>query len=193
MESKHKNVLIVALLAVVLVMAVGYAAFTQQLTINSTATIQESGEGGKKNWDVKFDTTKTNAYQVTKGTGGSIEPTANITFPSATTATITANLNTPGDEVVYTFTVQNKGTINATLSQPVLAITDGTDTDKNPGTMTYNNVIFEVSQLGSTTLNVDGTTTFTVTATFDPDATEVTSENNVAKITVTFTASQATA
>ena len=59
--------------------------------------------------------------------------------------------------------------------------------------MTYNNVIFEVSQLGSTTLNVDGTTTFTVTATFDPDATEVTSENNVAKITVTFTASQATA
>ena len=97
------------------------------------------------------------------------------------------------DKVVYTFTVQNKGTINATLTQPVLAITNGTDTDEEPGTMTYNNVIFAVSQLGSTTLNVDDTTTFTVTATFDPDATEVTSENNVAKITVTFTASQATA
>ena len=193
MESKHKNVLIVALLAVVLVMAVGYAAFAQQLTINSTATIKESGEDGKKNWDVKFDNTKTDAYQVTKGTGGSTEPTANITFPSETTATITANLNTPGDKVVYTFTVQNKGTINATLSQPVLAITNGTDTDEEPDTMTYNNVIFAVSQLGSTTLNVDGTTTFTVTATFDPDATEVTSANNVAKITVTFTASQATA
>ena len=193
MESKHKNVLIVALLAVVLVMAVGYAAFAQQLTINSTATIKESGEDGKKNWDVKFDTAKTNAYQVTKGTGGSTEPTANITFPSDTTATITANLNTPGDKVVYTFTVQNKGTINATLSQPSLAITNGSDTDEDPDTMTYNNVIFAVSQLGSTTLNVDGTTTFTVTATFDPDATEVTSANNVAKITVTFTASQATA
>lgn len=192
MESKHKNVLIVALLAVVLVMAVGYAAFAQKLIINSTATIQES-EDGKKNWDVKFDNTKTDAYQVTKGTGGSTEPTANITFPTATTATITANLNTPGDKVVYTFTVKNAGTINATLSQPELAITDGADTDDDSNTMTYNNVIFEVSQLGSTTLNVDGTTTFTVTATFDPDATEVTSENNVAKITVTFTANQATA
>ena len=69
MESKHKNALIVALLAVVLVMAVGYAAYAQQLTINSKATIQESTDG-TKNWNVHFDQSKTTAYKVTKGSGG---------------------------------------------------------------------------------------------------------------------------
>ena len=45
METKHKNALIGALLAVVFVMAVGYAAFAQQLTINGSASISSS-------WDV---------------------------------------------------------------------------------------------------------------------------------------------
>ena len=45
MESKHKNALIGALLAVVFVMAVGYAAFAQQLTINGSAEINSS-------WDI---------------------------------------------------------------------------------------------------------------------------------------------
>ena len=51
MESKHKNVLIGALLAVVFVMAVGYAAFATTLTINGEATITS-------NWHVGFDMEK---------------------------------------------------------------------------------------------------------------------------------------
>ena len=193
MESKHKNALIVALLAVVLVMAVGYAAYAQQLTINSKATIQESTDG-TKNWNVHFDQTKTTAYEVEKGSGGSITPTANISFDgtSNTTATISATLNTPGDKVVYTFTVLNEGSINATLTEPVLALTDGgKDTDKNPDTMTYNNVVFSVSTLGTTALPAKtGATTFTVTAQYDPNTTTVTSGQSTAKIQVTFTANQ---
>ena len=41
MESKHKNVLIGALLAVVFVMAVGYAAFATTLTILEILTIKD--------------------------------------------------------------------------------------------------------------------------------------------------------
>ena len=51
MESKHKNILIGALLAVVFVMAVGYAAFAQTLTINGSAEITSS-------WDVRYETTQ---------------------------------------------------------------------------------------------------------------------------------------
>ena len=51
MESKHKNILIGTLLAVVFVMAVGYAAFAQQLQINGTATINST-------WDVHFNQTQ---------------------------------------------------------------------------------------------------------------------------------------
>ena len=38
-ESRNKNILIGALLAVILIMGVGYAAFAQQLNINGTANI----------------------------------------------------------------------------------------------------------------------------------------------------------
>ena len=193
MESKHKNALIVALLAVVLVMAVGYAAYAQQLTINSKATIQESTVG-TKNWNVLFDQSKTTDYVVSKVSGGSLEPTANISFDGAsnTTATISATLNTPGDKVVYTFTVLNEGSINATLTQPVLALTnDGSDTHDNPATITYNNVVFSVSTLGTTALPAKtGTTTFKVTAQYDPNTTTVTSGQKTASIQVTFTANQ---
>ena len=71
MESKHKNVLIGALLAVVFVMAVGYAAFAQQLTINGSAEITS-------NWHVGFDTSKTT------GEPGVVTPT---TGANGTTAT----------------------------------------------------------------------------------------------------------
>ena len=50
MESKNNNLLIIALLAIIVVMGVGYAAFTQQLTINGTATINSS-------WDVHMTQT----------------------------------------------------------------------------------------------------------------------------------------
>ena len=66
MEGKNKNILIGTLLAVVFVMAVGYAAFAQQLTINGTATINSS-------WDVHFDQTKTTGSGVIDASKLSLE------------------------------------------------------------------------------------------------------------------------
>ena len=196
MESKHKNALIVALLAVVLVMAVGYAAFAQQLTINSTATIQNES-GDKTNWKVEFDQAKTTGVGVvdtTTGSGGTVPPTGSISFSNGSNANISATLNTPGDSVKFTFTVVNYGTIKAALGTPVLSLTSGEDQDGEPGgsTVKYNNVIFTVTNPVSSTLEggTDASTTFTVTATFDPNATSVASGSNSAGITVSLSATQ---
>ena len=193
MESKHKNALIVALLAVVLVMAVGYAAYAQQLTINSNATIQEN-TGDKKNWDIRFDESKTDAVASQPGATGS-QPVGTINSISGNTASISAKLSAPGDEITYTFTVVNYGTIKASLATPKIILTSGTDEDGNnsDNTVKLNNIIFTVNNPVKPTLdgNVDDSTTFTVTAEFDSNASNVSADADTANIKITLDANQA--
>ena len=136
MESKHKNALIGALLAVVFVMAVGYAAFAQLLTINGTATIDSS-------WDVHFDTNQTtsNAIACTTGVGtssntcgssaaGNVDPYGSITYDQTasqpTVANLTANLKQPGDTVTFTLKPTNYGSLSAKpAAAPVIAAATG--------------------------------------------------------------------
>ena len=126
MESKHKNALIGALLAVVFVMAVGYAAFAQQLTINGSASITS-------NWDVHFDTS-VNTMQSYNGLSGQTvaNPTEDVdpTGTSSVTnlvATLHADLVQPGDYVLFTLNVKNYGTgLKAQrASAPTLSSTQG--------------------------------------------------------------------
>ena len=193
MESKHKNALIVALLAVVLVMAVGYAAFAQSLTINSTATIQESTDG-KQNWKVAFEKNEDAKVERPGATGST--PTGSISFTDDYLAVIDAQFDAPGDNIVYTFTVKNDGSIKATLTQPTISLTTtpGTDTDPSNTGVKFNQMTFTVSSLGQTKLAPGESTTFTVTATLDQsaDLSGVNQEagNNSASINVNFTANQ---
>ena len=102
MESKHKNALIVALLAVVLVMAVGYAAFQSQLKITGTSNIGS-------NFLVRITGIQSNVQS------GSA---SNAVKPSYTdtTATFKTNLVSPGDSMKYDITVANEGNIDAVLN-----------------------------------------------------------------------------
>lgn len=170
----NKNVMIGGLLAIVLAMAVGYAAFSTQLNINGTANITGS-------WHVGFDTTKTTAVQGTPGLSGATAPTGTIVFTNDQTATLNAKLNQPGDKVVFTMTVKNTGNLKAKLSTPTLNVTSAND-----------KITFTVGTLGSSSLAANtGTTTFTVTATFNSSATSATG-NEVAKATVSLNATQDT-
>ena len=192
MESKHKNALIVALLAVVLVMAVGYAAFAQSLTINSTATIQESTDG-KQNWKVAFEKNEDAKLESPGATGST--PTGSISFTNDYLAVIDAQFDAPGDNIVYTFTVKNDGSIKATLTEPQISLTtEGEDTDPSNTSVKFNQMTFTVSSLGQATLAPGESTTFTVTATLDQNAnlSGVNQEagNNRASINVNFTANQ---
>ncbi len=192
MESKHKNALIVALLAVVLVMAVGYAALSQTLTINSKATIDQ-GSAEDPNWKVAFDKSKTTKVSETPGATGST-PHGVINFNDDYNATITAEFDAPGDTIVYTFTVQNYGNIKASLSAPTISLQGDGDGDSDPSdtVVKNNNMTFTVSSLGSSSLAADATTTFTVTAVLDStaDLSGLSEANNSASIQVSFTAQQ---
>lgn len=98
--SKTKNVIIGGLLIAIVAMSVGYAALAQQLTINGTANINAS-------WNIAFT-------KIVEGTltGATTKDTPTI---SGTSATFEVDLAYPGATATYDITVENKGSIDATL------------------------------------------------------------------------------
>ena len=170
MESKHKNVLIGALLAVVFVMAVGYAAFAQQLTINGSAEITSR-------WDIAFDQSKTTGAGVidpVAGFVGGTAPSGTINYTDGHNATLTANLIQPGD--------------TAELQEPVVTMTgdeDGTALVAKKG-----NIQFTVTRPNPTTIDASEETTMTVKAEFISSATSVGTTQS-ASVNITVDAVQA--
>ena len=193
MESKHKNALIGALLAVVFVMAVGYAAFAQTLTINGTATIDST-------WDVHFDDSKTEGAGVIDAEAGLVGATApdggRISYTDTNhKANLSATLHQPGDKVTYTLTILNTGSIDAALHQPVLTVegaTAGTGLTQSKG-----NIQFTVQGLaeGTSLPKTSGSTTVKVIAEYIDSAGGNTTSGTeqTATATITIDAYQATA
>ena len=188
MEQKNKNALIGGLLAIVFIMAVGYAAFATQLTINGTANINSR-------WDVHIsdiqvaDTGTTTASSESQGTKD-----------SDLTAEFSAKLQSPGDYVTYNVTVVNEGTLDAELSGIVFSQTNngtGTaeagDTVENQGTSYEgdNAIVYSYSniQQGDQLEAETGSVTFQVKVMYNnkvqgqPDAKELTSK---LKMTLTY-------
>ena len=122
-----KNYVIAALCLVLCIMAVGFAAFSSNLSINSTATIGS-------NWKVKFAAagetvgaftdlsttslmTSANGYkgcELNTADGGvALDSSLNTVTVDATTFTMSVSLNQPGDSVTCYALIANEGTINA--------------------------------------------------------------------------------
>ncbi len=104
MEQRNKNLFIGGLLAIVLVMAVGYAAFATQLNINGTATIESRWEVKITDISVSGDPTGTATSKSSAVTEGNLA------------ATFESELVAPGDSVTYNVTVENTGTLPAKLN-----------------------------------------------------------------------------
>lgn len=184
MEAKNKNILIGGLLAIVLVMAVGYAAFATQLNINGTANITSS-------WHVGFDTSKTSGSDViapTTGLSGATAPSGSVSYGDDQHATINAKLNQPGDQVKFTLTILNTGSLDANLNTPVVSMSGG---EVQGLVATKGNIRFTVTQANPTLLQAtSGTATMTVTAEFiDKEIASSTQES--ASIDVVINATQA--
>ena len=145
-KRKQKNMLIGGLLAIVLIMAVGYAAFATQLNITGTANVTST-------WGVEIisvtpdkTATQTNNVYTTPG-----DITHSI-GSNKLSAEFSSALIKPGDSVTYTIVVQNKGTIDATLSNV-------TKTNSNNAAIT-----FEISGLtNGEKLAAGASKTFTAT------------------------------
>ena len=112
---KTKKIIIITMCTLICIMAVGYAAFATQLTINGTANIEST-------WKVEF----TNIAEGLKTSGATIKnpPTA-----KGTTATFDVDLTSPGDTIIYRITVTNNGTLNAIIND-ITASETGSDAIK---------------------------------------------------------------
>ena len=142
MSKKAKNILIIILFLAVIGMAIGYAALSQLLTINGTANISA-------NWDIKIS-------NIAEGTlTGATSKTAATVSGDKLSATFDVNLERPGATATYIVTVENAGTINATLE----SIT-GIDAANSalPSGVTYS-----INALENDTLNSGDSKDYTVT------------------------------
>ena len=111
---KKKNILIGGLLALILVMAVGYAAFATNLNIEGTSSIDSK-------WDVRILSVTPNATATCSDTSQPSTCTtkgdiAHSITNNDLTATFSTSLVSPGDTVTYDIVVKNNGTLNAELS-----------------------------------------------------------------------------
>ena len=164
METKHKNALIGGLLAIVFVMAVGYAAFATQLNINGTANVTST-------WDVHIQSIEA----LTPATGSATSKSANLVDGNPLAAEFVSELVAPGDSITYKVVVENGGTLPAKLtnikftnSQGDSAIPDTTEgssiTDTSYDGIAVNDVLAPTGSEGSTK-------EFTVTVTYNPQIT----------------------
>lgn len=185
MDSKNKNILIGGLLAIVLIMAVGYAAFATQLNINGTATIDST-------WNVHFNTTKGTAQYVVHPTTaqGGTTVTGSHSFQGVLDATLTANLHQPGDSVQFVVPIINEGSMDATLDAVTLAVDGGTGTEYSK---TKGHIKWEItSQPSSSLVKTNGETDITVVASFIGTEGNVTAQESAsAEIHITYTQANA--
>lgn len=147
MNKSQKGWMIVGLCLIVVFMAIGYASFSTNLTINGSSTITSS-------WDIRITDIKVKVF--TGGASKAEEPAV----INNTTATFKTNLVSPGDSMTYEVTVANEGNIAARLNQ--LTIND----ENNPA------ILFQISRISENDiLGEHSNTTFDVTVTYNPDIT----------------------
>jgi len=167
-ETKKRNVIIGSLCAVLLLMVVGYAAFNSVLNINGTSSISS-------NWDIKI-TSITEGTKIGSATT-TVDESGNkkISGVGTLTASVEADLVSPGDSIEYDITVTNAGSLNAKLEKITLSESN------NPA------IKFETSGLteGDTLTANGGTATLKLKITYDSNVTSQ-PENTKGTISVTL-------
>lgn len=149
-ERKSRGIVIALLCAVIIFMSIGFAALSSRLTVNAGATIGDT-------WNVQI--TGITQKSATDG----VTETKSVSY-TATTATFDVSLKEPGDNAVYTVTVKNSGSLDATLTKITETLGEG------PEAIKYTVTPAENSVEGSTLAKTDGTHTFDVKVEYDASA-----------------------
>ena len=145
-NGKTKNIVLAVLLVAVVTLSIAYALLSATLTINAQATVTGA------TWDVEFQSKEGVSPICTPSSrNGAASTTASVTQQPTINATsfsgLEAQLKLPGDKVVCTWQVINKGTINAKLAT------------YNPLTLSYDGAAADVQKVTghiNTTLEVGG-------------------------------------
>ena len=170
----NKNILIGGLLAIVLFMAVGYAAFSTSLTIGGTVSTKGTWGCGIKEIS-KSESGATGSF----ATGGTATTLNNISvYPEAT---LTSTFTKPGDSVTYTVTFANVGDFKATLA----ALTTSNIT--STGSYACTAAVSETTATCTYNVSGGGTIKYTITPTTAADLAAYTS-NTAATSSITVKA-----
>ena len=102
-DRSAKIIAIVALCVAIVGLSVGFAAFSNELTINSNATVSPNAS----DFDVNFSTSNTGGQDGTvSGVGTNSATAENATIDNSNSPTITslkANFTEPGQKLTYSF------------------------------------------------------------------------------------------
>ncbi|MFQ8642762.1 MAG: DUF6273 domain-containing protein [Bacilli bacterium] len=126
-KSKKRNIIIGSLCAVVLLMAVGYAAFQTVLNIQGTSNITSS-------WNVKI--TKVESKNIVGTASNNGDPSF-----EELSATFKTSLQAPGDSIEYDITATNAGSLDAKLDDIALSDTNNPAIKFTASGMTKGDVI----------------------------------------------------
>lgn len=110
-KNKDVKIAMIALLIVSsIAITIGYASFSQILSIDGEATVEKS------TWKISFANLSSAVLS-----GTAVENThPSISSDGTELSSYNVNFTTPGDSVTYTFDVVNTGTFNASLSSIVI-------------------------------------------------------------------------
>ncbi len=130
-SKTNKNVVIVALIVLLLLLVVGYAAFSDTLTISGTAN-------AKGTFDLQFENAEiVKAVGVATASEGDVEG-ANVTSAKVSADGNTLNVNVadlayPGAGVEFSVDIVNKGSISAKVNELTTDGLQGNDIIKIEG------------------------------------------------------------
>ena len=125
-QRRINTFVVCGLMVVVGAMSIGFAALSQRLDINGTATVKSA----ESSWNVYFSDVNT--------TGGTVGTGEWTTAPSVSTdstnsgsknkITFACSLAAPGDSCTVTATIKNGGTTKATYNGYTLTVDDKSET-----------------------------------------------------------------
>ena len=104
MRSKKNNLIILGLCSILLLMGIGYAAFSSKLNITGTSNITST-------WDVRITNIKSELH----GAEDIEEPSYDNT--NGLYASFNTGLKRPGDYSLYTVTIENRGSVDARIEK----------------------------------------------------------------------------
>lgn len=163
MNKKSKNALLLVVILAIVGIAVGYAALSQELVLEGTATVK-----GSSDWNVHFaDETTTTPSEV--GASNAIISLDSNKLEGTFSATLE-----PGGSVAYEVSIVNDGTIAAVAQTPVVE-----------GEAEYAKCT--VQEVGDTTSDLIGDTVHTYRVTLSCDAVDSTDDLPTSEVEETFT------
>jgi len=181
---KSKKSILIMMFALVVIMGIGFAAYSQQLQIKDTSSIDSD-------WNVYIKDVSVPDNSSSATGSGAVDETTNLK------ADLTTDLKYPGDYVIYKLIVANDGNIDAVLEKINFSMQKEGTVIKYYYSVDDQNTWNEVSKNGENPYNEDllakTTDDFYVKVEYDPTKTgTATEEEKSNKLTLEFIYAQKT-